>query len=64
MLDILKNKAVWAGLVAGGAAISVLLGRPALGAVFSDPTLADKLTLVVTTIASIFAAFLAPPAAK
>jgi uncharacterized membrane protein len=62
LIDVLKNKAVWVGLFGGVVALSAFLGKPALGVIFSDPTLADKVTLLVGTVTSIFAAFMQAPA--
>jgi len=52
----------WAAIIAGlltiGASASVAFGKPALAAIFSDPTTASELTAAVAGVAGLASAFL------
>jgi hypothetical protein len=63
MKDFLVNKAFWMAVLAGIGALSVAFGKPALGAVLSNPETAAQITGVLSTVAALAAAFLNPPSA-
>ncbi len=64
MLNVITNKGFWAAVLAGVGALSVAFGKPALGAVLSNPETSAQLTGVFSTVLALFAAFTNPPAPK
>jgi hypothetical protein len=58
MLDMFKSPGVLAGLLALAASGSVALGKPALGAFFSDPATASALTALLGATTGLVAGFL------
>ncbi len=58
MLDMFKSPGVLAGLLALAASGSVALGKPALGAFFSDRAIASSLTALLGATSGLVAGFL------
>lgn len=52
--------AIVAAILTVAGTLSIALGHPALGAVFSDPNVANNLTAAITAISGLVSAFSAP----
>jgi hypothetical protein len=56
-MNFIKNPGFWGALLAGLGALSVAFGKPAAGAILSDPNTATSVTSLITLVGATIAAF-------